>query len=178
MRPGTGLDFGPRSPLNVIQMPANANRGRSSPSANHTTSFLPVAGSGSGAYSEKLDTSTDTGSRVASPSSEAKINCGCWWREDRQIWAAAAYPSASGSVRGRLRDCGRWALPDRETRPGCLADCQRSQTLRRIGAGSLIGGDAIKAAHGALSPAMTGHGSAQDARRGMRGRSTEAWSQS
>jgi hypothetical protein len=43
-----------RSPLNSVQIPPNANRGRSSFSANHTTSFLPVAGFGSGAYSAKL----------------------------------------------------------------------------------------------------------------------------
>ena len=35
-------------------MPANANSGRSSLSANHTTSFFFVSGFGSGAYSAKL----------------------------------------------------------------------------------------------------------------------------
>src|SRR6516165_12423823 len=35
-------------------MPANANSGRSSLRANHTTSFLFVSGFGSGAYSAKL----------------------------------------------------------------------------------------------------------------------------
>src|SRR6267378_3082768 len=49
-----GFDLVPRSPLNAVQMPANANRGRSSFNANHTTSFLPVSGLGSGAYSAKL----------------------------------------------------------------------------------------------------------------------------
>src|SRR4029077_19778524 len=44
----------PRSPLNVVQMPAKANSGRSSLSANHTTSFFLVSGFGSGAYSAKL----------------------------------------------------------------------------------------------------------------------------
>jgi hypothetical protein len=44
----------PRSPLNSVQMPANANSGRSSSSANQTTSFFFVSGFGSGAYSEKL----------------------------------------------------------------------------------------------------------------------------
>src|SRR5215831_7872024 len=48
-----GLDLVPLSPLNVVQMPAKANSGRSSLSANHTTSFL-VSGFGSGAYSAKL----------------------------------------------------------------------------------------------------------------------------
>src|SRR6266403_4477055 len=52
--PGAGLDFVPRSPLNVVQMPAKANSGRSSFSANHTTSFFFVAGFGFGAYSAKL----------------------------------------------------------------------------------------------------------------------------
>src|SRR5580704_15293751 len=52
--PGIGFDSMPRSPLNSVQMPAKANSGRSSLSANQTTSFLPVAGFGSGAYSEKL----------------------------------------------------------------------------------------------------------------------------
>jgi hypothetical protein len=52
--PGTGFDLVPRSPLNVVQMPANANSGRSSVSANHTTSFFFVSGFGSGAYSAKL----------------------------------------------------------------------------------------------------------------------------
>src|SRR6266576_2094402 len=49
-----GFDFVPRSPLNSVQMPAKANSGRSSLRANHTTSFLPVSGFGSGAYSAKL----------------------------------------------------------------------------------------------------------------------------
>ena len=44
----------PRSPLNSVQIPANAHGGRSSFSANQTTSFLPVAGFASGAYSVKL----------------------------------------------------------------------------------------------------------------------------
>src|SRR6516225_3007727 len=35
-------------------MPANANSGRPSVSANHTTSFFLVSGFGSGAYSAKL----------------------------------------------------------------------------------------------------------------------------
>jgi hypothetical protein len=52
--PGIGFYFVPRSPLNVTQMPAKANSGRSSFSANHTTSFLLVSGFGSGAYSAKL----------------------------------------------------------------------------------------------------------------------------
>src|ERR1700736_3897084 len=52
--PGIGFDFVPRSPLNSVQIPAKANRGRSSFKANHTTSFLPVSGLGSGAYSAKL----------------------------------------------------------------------------------------------------------------------------
>src|SRR6202045_3406834 len=49
-----GFDLVPLSPLNSVQMPANANRGRSSLSANQTTSFFLVSGFGSGAYSEKL----------------------------------------------------------------------------------------------------------------------------
>ena len=39
---------------NVVQMPAKAKSGRSSLSANHTTSFFLVSGFGSGAYSAKL----------------------------------------------------------------------------------------------------------------------------
>jgi hypothetical protein len=46
--------FVPRSPLNVVQLPAKANSGRSSLSASHTTSFFFVSGFGSGAYSAKL----------------------------------------------------------------------------------------------------------------------------
>ena len=49
-----GLDFVPRSPLNLVQMPAKAKSGRSLLSANQTTSFFFVIGFGSGAYSEKL----------------------------------------------------------------------------------------------------------------------------
>jgi hypothetical protein len=52
--PGTGFDLVPRSPRYSVQIPAKANGGRSSLSANHTTSFLPVSGLASGAYSEKL----------------------------------------------------------------------------------------------------------------------------
>jgi hypothetical protein len=44
----------PRSPLNSAQTPANANKGRSSFSANQTTSFFLVTGLISGAYSAKL----------------------------------------------------------------------------------------------------------------------------
>ncbi len=44
----------PRSPSNVVHIPANANSGRSSLRANHTTSFFFVSGFGSGAYSAKL----------------------------------------------------------------------------------------------------------------------------
>src|SRR6266404_98223 len=44
----------PRWPLNSVQMPAKANSGRSSWSANHTTSFFLVSGFGYGAYSAKL----------------------------------------------------------------------------------------------------------------------------
>jgi hypothetical protein len=54
MRPRHRLDFVPRSPLNTVHMPAKANSGRSSLSANQTTSFLPVSGFGTGAYSAKL----------------------------------------------------------------------------------------------------------------------------
>src|ERR1700740_1601202 len=45
-----GFDLVPLSPLNL---PANANGGRSSFRANHTTSFFLVSGFGSGAYSAK-----------------------------------------------------------------------------------------------------------------------------
>src|SRR6516164_5276084 len=49
-----GLDLVPRSPLNTVQMPAKENSGRSSLSANQTTSFFFVTGFMSGAYSAKL----------------------------------------------------------------------------------------------------------------------------
>jgi hypothetical protein len=45
---------GDRLGLGAVQMPANANGGRSPLSANHTTSFLLVSAFGSGAYSAKL----------------------------------------------------------------------------------------------------------------------------
>src|SRR5260370_20251941 len=51
---GSGLDLVPRPPLKVVQMPAKANSGRSSDSANQTTSFFFVSGFGSGAYSAKV----------------------------------------------------------------------------------------------------------------------------
>src|SRR5882724_9618233 len=44
--------------MNSVQIPPKANRGRSSFKANHTTSFLPVTGLDSGAYSAKLFTGT------------------------------------------------------------------------------------------------------------------------
>jgi hypothetical protein len=40
--------------LNVVHIPAKANNGRSSLSANQTTSLFLVTGFGSGAYSAKL----------------------------------------------------------------------------------------------------------------------------
>ena len=46
--PGTGLGFVPRSPLNSVQIPVNATSGRSSLSANQTTSFFLVSGSAYG----------------------------------------------------------------------------------------------------------------------------------
>src|SRR5690242_1702193 len=49
-----GFDLVPRSPLNAVHIPAKANSGRLSSSANHTTSFFFVSGFGSGAYSAKL----------------------------------------------------------------------------------------------------------------------------
>src|SRR5712691_1723104 len=52
--PGIGFDLVPRSPLNSVQMPAKAKSGRSSFSANQTTSFFLVSGFVSGAYSAKL----------------------------------------------------------------------------------------------------------------------------
>src|SRR5216683_569835 len=51
---GIGFDLVPRSPLNSVQIPPKANSGRSSFSANQTTSFFFVSGFGSGAYSAKL----------------------------------------------------------------------------------------------------------------------------
>ena len=54
VRARDGFDFVPRSPLNSVQMPANVHSGRSSFSANQTTSFFFVSGFGSGAYSAKL----------------------------------------------------------------------------------------------------------------------------
>jgi hypothetical protein len=51
---GGGSHGAPLSPLISVQMPANENNGRSSLSANHTTSFFLVSGFGSGAYSAKL----------------------------------------------------------------------------------------------------------------------------
>jgi hypothetical protein len=54
MRPRIGFDLVPRSPLKVVQMPANANGGRFSLDANQTTSFFLVSRFGSGAYSAKL----------------------------------------------------------------------------------------------------------------------------
>jgi hypothetical protein len=49
-----GFDLVPLSPLNSVQMPANANGGRFSFRANHTTSYILVSGFVSGAYSAKL----------------------------------------------------------------------------------------------------------------------------
>ena len=46
------MDFVPRSPLNVAEVTAKANCGRSSLGANHTTSLFLVMGFGS--YSAKL----------------------------------------------------------------------------------------------------------------------------
>jgi hypothetical protein len=44
----TYLWLPPRSPLNSVQSPPKANKGRSSLSANQTTSFFLVSGFGSG----------------------------------------------------------------------------------------------------------------------------------
>src|SRR5260370_21104787 len=49
-----GFDLVPLSPLNSVQMPVKAASGRSSLSANQTTSLFLVSGFGSGAYSAKL----------------------------------------------------------------------------------------------------------------------------
>ena len=51
---GDRFRFGAAVTFEFGPIPAKANRGRSSFKANHTTSFLPVAGLGSDAYSAKL----------------------------------------------------------------------------------------------------------------------------
>jgi len=56
--PVIGFDLVPRSPLNVVQMPAKQVSARSSFSANHTGSFFFVSGFGSGADSAKLSNGT------------------------------------------------------------------------------------------------------------------------
>jgi hypothetical protein len=54
MRTRYRLGLGAAIPVDVVQMRAKANSGRSSLRANHTTSFFFVSGFGSGAYSAKL----------------------------------------------------------------------------------------------------------------------------
>ena len=54
MRPRYRLRLGAAITIERVQMPAKANSGRSSLSANQTTSFFLVSGFGSGAYSAKL----------------------------------------------------------------------------------------------------------------------------
>src|SRR4030095_11343255 len=49
----TGFFVVPRAPVQLHQIPAKANSGRSSPRANQPHSFLPVAGLGSSVGSQK-----------------------------------------------------------------------------------------------------------------------------
>src|SRR3984893_2580798 len=86
--PGIGFDLVPRSPLNSVQMPPNAASGRSSLSANQTTSFFSVPGFGSGAYSPKLLNGTK---HRFSGLSQAR-QCG----EDVFLMFVTGYPPARG----------------------------------------------------------------------------------
>ena len=52
--PESASTWCPGLPLKVVHIPANANNGPSSSSANHTTSFFFVSGFGSSAHSAKL----------------------------------------------------------------------------------------------------------------------------
>jgi len=82
------FDLVPLSPLNSVQMLANANNGRSSLSANHTTSFFLVSGFGSGAYSAKLFAGTKQ--RFSGLSQTRQ--CG----DDVSLMLVTGYPPARG----------------------------------------------------------------------------------
>src|SRR6202022_5039582 len=83
-----GFDLVPLSPLNSVQMPANANGGRSSFRANHTTSFFLVSGFVSGANSAKLFAGTR---QRFSGLSQAR-QCG----DDVFLMFVTGYPPARG----------------------------------------------------------------------------------
>jgi hypothetical protein len=77
--PRIGLDFVPRSPLNVVQIPANANGGRSSLKANQTTSFFLVTGFVSGAYSANYSLAQGSGCLASTTCASVAMKCcGCW----------------------------------------------------------------------------------------------------
>src|SRR6188472_3359824 len=125
--PGTGLDLVPRSPLNVVQMPAKANRGRSSLSANHTTSFFFVSGFGSGAYSAKLLAGTK---QRFSALSHAR-QCG----DEVLRMFVTGYPPARGGggrpqriivISRSPQSCGPPGLDNLETRPASVRGCRHS----------------------------------------------------
>src|SRR6476646_2279204 len=113
----------PRSPLNVVQMPAKANGGRSSLSANHTTSFFLVSGFGSGAYSAKLLAGT-----------KQRFSC---LRQPRQcdddvlrMLVTGGPPNfGGGGMPHRIMDSSRpvSVLPGNpETRPASVRGCRHS----------------------------------------------------
>ncbi len=62
--PGSGFDFGPRSPLYSVQIPAKENSARSSFRANQTTSFFPVAGLSQARTRKNLMQARGSGFRV------------------------------------------------------------------------------------------------------------------
>src|SRR3981189_1591328 len=82
----------PLSPLNSVQMPANANGGRSSFRPNHTTSFFLVSGFVSGAYSAKLF----AGTRQRFSGLRQTRQCG----DDVFLMLVTGYPPSLRHLRG------------------------------------------------------------------------------
>ena len=93
-----GFDLVPLSPLDSVQMPANANGGRSSLRANHTTSFFLVAGFASGAYSAKLFAGTR---QQFSGLSQAR-QCD----DDVFLMLVTGYPTARANLSGQRLGSG------------------------------------------------------------------------
>jgi hypothetical protein len=78
-----------------VQMPAKANSGRSSLSANHTTSFFLVSGLGSGAYSAKLLAGTKHRFSGFSQPRQCGDSREAWARRLPTSWGSALWASTT-----------------------------------------------------------------------------------
>jgi hypothetical protein len=144
------LRLGATVALNSVQIPANANSGRSSLRANQTTSFFLVSGFGSGAYSAKLF----TGTRQRFSGLSQPRQCGddvlrMLVTGGLPVRGGGGMPSASWSAHVRHRCCAPRAPESQERRPASAAGC------RRIGSALIVTNEFLENEVGKLMKAVS-----------------------